>query len=222
MGSNSGEFDDYNRSDSAADESATTEKAEDEFGEPVTFDDTDREFPLVDTADFEAEPGSEISQLDEFADDLAGEDEDPLPTGTGAKIDLTDPADIEPGAGSDIEHVDPFAEELTTPSPSDSSLPDDVMAEIGDSSDTEMYPESVLGSDTEDESSETDLSYKSLTGVPASKDVVFDRSGETGALDVDDSGVRVESVDFDEDGNRTGYVTNGPINSTQKESDTHE
>jgi hypothetical protein len=216
--SDSGEFDDYNRSDSAADDSVTSE----EFGEPVTFDVSDREFALVDTADFEPEPGSEISQLDEFADDLAGEDQDPVPTGTGAGLDIADPVDIEPGAGSDIEPVDPFAVELTTPSPSDSSLPDDVMAETGDASDTGTYPESVLGSDTDDEASESDLDYESLTGVPASGEVVFDRSGETGALDADDNGVRIESVDFDEDGSRTGYVTNGPVNTSEKENDTHE
>ncbi len=219
IGSDSGESDDYNRSDSAADDSVDDE---DEFGEPVTFDVSDREFALVDTADFEPEPGSEISQLDEFADDLAGEDEDPVPTGTSAGLDIADPAEIEPGAGSDIEQVDPFADELTTPSPSDSSLPDDVQAEIDEPSGSGLYPESILGSDTDDESSETDLDYESLTGVPASGDVVFDQSGETGALDADDNGVRIESVDFDEEGNRTSFVSNDSMRTTDKESDTHE
>jgi H+-translocating NAD(P) transhydrogenase subunit alpha len=203
----SGEMDDYNRSDSAADDAAMSDETPDEFGEPVTFDVSDREFALVDTADFEPEPGSEISQIDQFADDLAGEDENAVPTGIAANIDITDPADIEPGAGSDMGAIDPFAEELTTPSPSDSSLPDDVMAETGDASDTGMYAESVLGSDTDDESSESDLDYESLTGVPASGDVVFGRDNETGALDADDTGTRVESVDFDEDGNRAGSVS---------------
>lgn len=209
VGHDSGELDDYNRSDSAADDSSSGD-VEDEFGEPVTFDVSDREFALVDTADFEAEPGSEISQLDEFADDLAGENEDPLPTDAGTTLDLTESVGIEPGAGSDTGQGQTFAEDLTTPSPSDSTLPDNVMDAIDDSSDTGLYPESVLGSDTDDESSETDLDYSSLTGVPTSDDVVFDRNGETGALDVDDSGVRVESVDFDQDGHRLESVSNTP------------